>query len=125
MEAVVAAAGEHAVPIHRISQGSGVMLQTDEEIQRMVALGRAQGIEVCLFVGPRANWDVGVAGRDRVGARCSGRRCVAPISWPSESRTSGMPRRWALRSILVADIGQLHGARPDEESRRPAGRISC
>jgi hypothetical protein len=43
MEAVVAAAREHVVPIHRISQGSGVMLQTDEEIQRMVALGRAPG----------------------------------------------------------------------------------
>ena len=44
------------VPIHRISQGSGVMLQTDDEIRAMVALGREHGIEVCLFVGPRANW---------------------------------------------------------------------
>src|SRR5919201_786127 len=60
MEAVVSAAREHAVAIHRISQGSGVMLQTDDEIRRMVALGREQGIEVCLFVGPRANWDAGV-----------------------------------------------------------------
>src|SRR6266516_3902980 len=60
MEAVVAAAQEHAVPIHRVSQGSGVMLQTDDEIERMVALGGAHGIEVSLFVGPRANWDVGV-----------------------------------------------------------------
>jgi hypothetical protein len=60
MEAVVAASREHSVPIHRVSQGSGVMLQTDEENHRMVALGRQRGIEVCLFVGPRANWDVGV-----------------------------------------------------------------
>src|SRR5262245_60924367 len=60
MEAVVAAAREHGVPIHRVSQGSGIMLQTDREIDQMVALGREHGIEVCLFVGPRANWDVGV-----------------------------------------------------------------
>ena len=60
MEAVVAAAREHAVPIHRISQGSGMMLQTDEEIRGWSRSGQAQGIEVCLFVGPRANWDVGV-----------------------------------------------------------------
>ena len=60
MEAVITAAREHVVTIHRVSQGSGIMLQTDDEITRMVALGHEQGIEVCLFVGPRANWDVGV-----------------------------------------------------------------
>jgi hypothetical protein len=43
MEAVVAAAREHAVPIHRISQGSGVMLQTDDEIERMVGLDGRRG----------------------------------------------------------------------------------
>src|SRR4051794_23722938 len=67
MEAVVAAAREHAVAIHRVSQGSGIMLQTDEEIERMVALGRDHGIEVCLFVGPRANWDVGVQAASSAG----------------------------------------------------------
>src|SRR4029079_10296887 len=60
MEAVIAAARAHGVPVHRVSQGSGVMLQTDEETSRMVALGREHGIEVCLFVGPRAGWDTGV-----------------------------------------------------------------
>ena len=60
MEAVVAAAAEHRVGIHRISQGSGIMLLTDDEITAMLALGRAHGIEVCLFVGPRATWDTGV-----------------------------------------------------------------
>ena len=60
METVLAAAREYAVPVHRVSQGSGVMLQTDDEIARMVALGREHAIEVCLFVGPRASWDVGV-----------------------------------------------------------------
>ncbi len=45
------------VTIHRVSQGSGIMLQTDDEIRDMLAIGKQHGIEVCLFVGPRANWD--------------------------------------------------------------------
>src|SRR6266540_1796389 len=59
-EAVLDEARVRKVRVHRISQGSGIMLQTDEEIERMVALGREQRVEVCLFVGPRAAWDVGV-----------------------------------------------------------------
>ena len=52
--AVVDAARERQLRIHRISQGSGMMLLTDDEIRAMVALGREHDIEVCLFVGPRA-----------------------------------------------------------------------
>src|SRR5687767_13493376 len=58
--AVVEAAAERELRVHRISQGSGMMLLTDDEIREMVALGREHAIEVCLFVGPRAAWDVGV-----------------------------------------------------------------
>ena len=106
MEAVVAAAREHAVPIHRISQGSGVMLQTDEEIQRMVALGQAQGIEVCLFVGPRANWDVGVQA-----ATVSGKVLGSSLRG-ADQLTFGIEdvrhaAKLGVRSVLVADIGQL------------------
>src|SRR5262249_50229143 len=67
MEAVVAEARDRSVPLHRVSQGSGIMLQTSDEIGRMVALGREHGIEVCLFVGPRANWDVGVQAQASLG----------------------------------------------------------
>src|SRR4051812_50153867 len=47
------------VPIHRVSQGSGVMLLTDDELDEMAALGRQRGIEISLFVGPRSGWDTG------------------------------------------------------------------
>ena len=106
MEAVVAAAREHAVPIHRISQGSGVMLQTDEEIQRMVDLGRAQGIEVCLFVGPRANWDVGVQAATVSGKVLgSSLRGADQLAFGIEDVRHAA--RLGVRSVLVADIGQL------------------
>ncbi|HEV3139393.1 MAG TPA: U32 family peptidase [Vicinamibacterales bacterium] len=106
MEAVVAAAREHGVAIHRISQGSGVMLQTDEEIGRMIALGREHGIEVCLFVGPRANWDVGVQASSASG------KVIGSSLRGADQLAYGIDdvRRAAelgIRSVLVADVGQL------------------
>jgi len=106
MEAVVAAAREHDVTIHRISQGSGVMLQTDDEIARMVALGREHGIEVCLFVGPRANWDVGVQA-----ASAAGKVIGSSLRGADQLRYGIDDVRHAaelgVRSVLVADVGQL------------------
>ena len=106
MEAVVASAREHAVPIHRVSQGSGVMLQTDDEIQRMLALGREHGIEVCLFVGPRANWDVGVQA-----ASASGKVLGSSLRGADQLAYGIDDVRHAaalgIRSVLVADVGQL------------------
>jgi len=106
MEAVVSAAREHGVGIHRVSQGSGVMLQTDEEIGRMVALGREHGIEVCLFVGPRANWDVGVQA-----ASASGKVLGSSLRGADQLAYGIEDVRHAaalgIRSVLVADVGQL------------------
>jgi hypothetical protein len=106
MEAVVAAAREHGVLIHRVSQGSGIMLQTDGEIERMVALGREHGIEVCLFVGPRANWDVGVQA-----ASASG-RVIGSSLRGADQLAFGIDdvahaAALGVRSVLVADIGHL------------------
>lgn len=57
MRAVIEAAQSYHIPLHRVSQGSGIMLLSDEEIREMVQLGQEHGIEVCLFVGPRAPWE--------------------------------------------------------------------
>ncbi len=106
MEAVVAAAREHAVPVHRVSQGSGIMLQTDEEIRRMLALGREHGIEVCLFVGPRANWDTGVQAASAAGRVLgSSLRGVDQLAYGLEDVRHAA--ELGVRSILVADLGQL------------------
>jgi len=106
MEAVVAAAAEHGVGVHRISQGSGIMLLTDEEISAMLALGRAHGIEVCLFVGPRASWDTGVQA-----ASTNGRVLGASLRGADQLvygiedvlRASAL----GVRSVLVGDVGHL------------------
>ena len=106
MEAVIASAREHTVPVHRISQGSGVMLQTDDEIERMLALGREHGIEVCLFVGPRANWDVGVQAASASGKVLgSSLRGVDQLAYGIDDVRHAASL--GIRSVLVADVGQL------------------
>ena len=106
MEAVIAAAREHGVHVHRISQGSGIMLQTDDEIERMLALGREHAIEVCLFVGPRASWDVGIQA-----ASASGKVLGASLRGADQLAYGIEDIRHAaelgVRSVLVADVGQL------------------
>ena len=52
-------AAKRQVPVHRVSQGSGIMLMTDYEIVEMLAMGRKARFEVNLFIGPRATFDIG------------------------------------------------------------------
>ena len=59
LEAVLEEAARRSVPVRRISQGSGVMMLTDGEINAMAALGADAGVEVSLFLGPRGAWDTG------------------------------------------------------------------
>jgi hypothetical protein len=104
--AVVAAAAEHGLRVHRISQGSGMMLLTDDDIAAMLALGREHGIEVCLFVGPRAAWDVGVQATTPAGRVVAGSlRGADQLVYGIEDVLRGC--RLGVRSILVADSGQL------------------
>ena len=57
LKAVIEAAETLGVRVHRVSQGSGIMLLSDAEIRDMARLGHEQGMEVSLFVGPRAPWE--------------------------------------------------------------------
>jgi Peptidase family U32 len=82
------------------------MMLTDDEIERMVALGAEHDVEVCLFVGPRASWDVGVQATASSGAVVAGAlRGADQLVYGIEDvvRAVGL----GLRSVLVADVGQL------------------
>ncbi|MGH7953095.1 MAG: U32 family peptidase [Limisphaerales bacterium] len=48
----------YKLTVHRISQGSGIMLLTDDEIREMAQLCASRGMELSLFVGPRGTWDI-------------------------------------------------------------------
>jgi hypothetical protein len=94
------------VPLHRVSQGSGIMLQTDDEITRMVKMGADNDVEVCLFVGPRAAWDVGRQAVASTGAvALASLRGTDQLRYAIEDVRRGC--ELGLRSVLVGDLGLL------------------
>ena len=106
LAAVLEEAERQAVLVHRVSQGSGIMLLTDDEIREMARLGREAKIEVSLFVGPRAAWDTGAqitssAGKN-LGARLRGMEQVV-FAIEDIRRACAL----GIRSVLVADEGLL------------------
>ena len=104
--AVLEEARERELRVHRISQGSGMLLLTDDEIRDMVALGREHAVEVCLFTGPRAAWDVGVQATAPAGRVVAGSlRGADQLVYGLEDVRRGC--ELGVRSILVADTGQL------------------
>jgi hypothetical protein len=105
-EAVLAEAAERSVPIHRVSQGSGIMLLTDDEILEMAGMGRRHEIEVNLFVGPRATFDIGAQVYSQAGKLLGlGPRGAEQLVYAVEDVKRAV--RLGIHSILVSDIGLL------------------
>jgi hypothetical protein len=104
LEAVLEEAERRSIPVRRVSQGSGVMMLTDNEIRRMASLGADAGVEVSLFLGPRGAWDTG--GQSMVTAAAGG---VARGQAGIDACMAEVRRGVALgiRSFLVADLGVL------------------
>ena len=106
LEAVIDEGRKRGVPLHRVSQGSGIMLMTDSEITEMLAIGRNAGIEVNLFIGPRATFDTGA----QVFAP-AGKALGLSARGADQVRFSLEDLRRAvdlgLRSVLVSDLGVL------------------
>ena len=104
--AVLDAADSLGVPVHRVSQGSGIMLLTDEEIIEMRQLGVSRGVEVNLFVGPRATFDIGaqayVAAGKTLGLSLRG---ADQLVYALEDVRRAVDL--GIRSVLVSDTGLL------------------
>jgi Peptidase family U32 len=106
MAAVLEEADARGVRVHRVSQGSGVMLLGDDQIEAMLAQGHEPDVEVSLFAGPRALWDVGVAARTPGGAVGSmALRGGDQLAYAVEDVAHAC--ELGVRSVLVADIGLL------------------
>ncbi|MFC4909413.1 hypothetical protein [Actinomadura gamaensis] len=104
LEAVLAESERLEVPLHRISQGSGVWMLTDAEIGEMVAACAERGVELCLFLGPRGTWEPGGGARTYAGSgpRARGRDQLAQCVAEAERAVA-----LGVRSLLVADEGVL------------------
>jgi hypothetical protein len=106
LEAILAEAARLAVPVHRVSQGSGVGLLARAELEELADLGRENGVEVCLFARPNAGWGRSASARSRAGGT------LAPVAWGMDQVIQQLDeiRRAAdfgFRSVLIADVGVL------------------
>jgi peptidase U32-like protein len=105
-EAVLEEAERRDVPVVRVSQGSGVFMHTDDELDEMARLGATAGVEVSLFARPNAGWDASAMARTPVGA------LVAPVARGADQLVAILEdaRRAAahgIRSVLIQDLGVL------------------
>jgi hypothetical protein len=104
--AVLEEAKARKVPIHRVSQGSGVMLLTKDEIREMAQIGHEEGIEVCLFVGPRATFETGGQTASPVGKVIGlQHRGADQLVYAIEDVRRACDL--GIRSILPADLGLI------------------
>jgi hypothetical protein len=104
LRAVIDEAERHGVPVRRVSQGSGVMMLSDDDIREMVELGAEHGIEISLFFGPRGEWDTGgqaFASGALAGAIRGARGLLACAAEARRACDLG------IRGMLVADLGVL------------------
>jgi hypothetical protein len=106
LEAVLEEAQKRGVQLHRVSQGSGIMLLTDAEILEMCAMTRGAGLELSLFVGPRAAWETGATAVSSAGKVIGAQhRGQDQLAYALEDVLRGVSL--GLRGVLVADAGLL------------------
>ena len=106
LEAVLEESDRLGVPIHRVSQGSGIMMLTTAEIDELVRMGVDASVEISLFARPGADWDTGITVRSPggavMGSSARGQaQLVAALTDIRHAADRG------IRSVLIADLGLL------------------
>jgi hypothetical protein len=106
LDAVLEEAVRLDVHVHRVSQGSGVFLQTDAELDAITRTAADARVEVSLFARPNAAWDTSAMARAAAGA------VVAPTARGQEQVVQGLEdvmraAAHGIRSVLIADLGVL------------------
>lgn len=106
LEAVLEEAARWEVRIHRVSQGSGVFLLMDRELDEMSQLAGARPVEVSLFARPNAGWDASASAKAPMGGSLAAavrgqEQLVAVLEDVRRAAAHG------IRSVLLADVGAL------------------
>jgi hypothetical protein len=106
LEVIFEEAARFGVPVHRVSQGSGAFMHTDDELDRFATLGAAAGVEISIFARPNSGWGTSAMPRSPDGAVSAGIvRGPAQLVHAMEDirRTADH----GLRRVLITDIGVL------------------
>lgn len=106
LRAVLDTAARLDVRVHRVSQGSGVFMLTDAELDDMASVAREARVEVSLFARPNAGWDASATAAAPAGAM------LAAASRGQEQIVQGLAdiaraAEHGIRSVLIADLGLL------------------
>jgi hypothetical protein len=107
MRRIIEDCAAYGVPLHRISQGSGITVLTDAVLREYVAIGADANVEVCLFVGPRARWDGAAASALVPDGNIFGARHVGLASLRAAWEDVERAVEAGLRSLLVSDEGLI------------------
>ena len=118
LDQVLAEAADLGVEVHRISQGSGGLMLSDDELREMAAMAAARHVEVSLFARPTAGWGIGAMAYSPAGSAVSAHvrgadglvHCLEDIR-----RTAAA----GIRSVLISDLGVLATA----QRMRASGRL--
>lgn len=105
LRALLDEAATRGVQIHRISQGSGVIMLTDEELAEMARIGFENTVEVSLFVRSAGGWTANPGttfGSTGLFSAAYGQsqleECMQTMVRAAEA---------GIRSVLISDIGVL------------------
>jgi len=103
---VLGEATRRDVPVRRISQGSGVFLLTDAELEEIVELASDAGVEVSLFARPSTGWGISATARAAAGG---GFAATAQGSEQLRAAVDDIRRaaEFGVRSVLISDLGLL------------------
>jgi hypothetical protein len=106
LDAVLAEGARLGVPIHRVSQGSGVAMLLDRELDEMAATAASKRFEVSLFTRPNASWHLSASSRTAAGGY------LAPTARGQEQVVFALEEAeraaaHGFRSVLIADFGTL------------------
>jgi hypothetical protein len=104
LEAVLEQAASLDVRVHRVSQGSGVFMQTDAELGDMAQIAAAANVEVSLFARPGAAWGLSATARAHAGFAAAARGQEQLVANLEDCRRAA---EHGFRSVLIADIGVL------------------
>lgn len=106
LEAVLEEAEALDVPVRRVSQGSGVSMLADTELDRMARMAADAGVEVSLFARPGASWGPSASARAPAGG------ALGAAAWGHDQLRACLDdamraAEHGFRSVLIADVGVL------------------